>query len=122
MQRDCLLGVEQVYRVEVAEAGGAAATHHHHLGGQGPLGDIVAVLGSELQFEPRRVRHAGAHAHGVEQAVLGGPGELGGLAHRAGGIRVDRHGRAPPRSLSEDATGGPPGGLTAAGRAVGVTG
>ena len=93
MQRDCLLGVEQVYRVEVAEAGGAAATHHHHLGGQGPLGDIVAVLGSELQFEPRRVRHAGAHAHGVEQAVLGGPGKLGGLAHRAGGIRVDRHGR-----------------------------
>ena len=88
---DRLLGMEQEHRVEVAEAGGPAPAHHHALGGERPLVHAVRILSGELQLEAGGVRYAGTDAECVDEALLGGPGDLGGFAHGSGGVGVDGH-------------------------------
>ncbi|GIT00996.1 MAG: hypothetical protein CM1200mP26_27080 [Acidimicrobiales bacterium] len=95
MTGDGLLGVQQEHRVEAPEVGGTATTHHYTLGGEGPLGDPVRVLGGEFQLEACGVGDAGTDAQRVDQTLLGGPRDLSRFADRSDGVWVDGHGGSP---------------------------
>jgi len=64
-----------------------APPDHHREGREHQLLDAIGVLGRE-----RQLVRAGTDADRVEQAVLARPRDLDGLALRADGIRVQRHG------------------------------